>query len=337
MVWRKENPLSEVNPMETKSKAILEKAVLFEASDLHLIPHDTEYQLVFRKQQQMFDAGVLPLAFGDRLITYLKYLSSLDITNKRNPQSGAFQLLLLSEVYHFRVSTLLSISKRESLVVRIAKPNLVVPLEEISLFQEHASLLKEISSAKQGLVLVIGPTGSGKSTTMYAMTKYCSHELSRHVISLEDPVEINQSYLLQVQVNERAGLSYATGLKAILRHSPDVILIGEIRDAETAKIAVEAALTGHLVISTIHAKDASGALFRLLDLGITAEEIGQICRAFISQRLLLRKGKEQLGAIYEIAETDTIATMIAAIHQGVRPVIPTHLSLAFQIERAVRG
>lgn len=329
--------LSEISPMETRCKAILEKAVLFEASDLHLIPSDTEYQLVFRKQQQMFDAGVVPLAFGDRLITYLKYLSSLDITNKRNPQSGAFQSLLLSELYHFRVSTLLSISKRESLVVRIAKPNLVVPLEEISLFPEQADHLKTISSERQGLVLVIGPTGSGKSTTMYAMTKHCSHDLSRHVISLEDPVEINQNYLLQVQVNERSGMTYATGLKAILRHSPDVILIGEIRDAETAKIAVEAALTGHLVISTIHAKDASGALFRLLDLGITLEEIGQVCRALISQRLLLRKGNQQLGAIFEIAETETISTMLASIQQGVRPEVPKHLSLAFQIERAVRG
>lgn len=327
-----------LNPVESKGKTILEKAILFEASDLHFIPHENEYQLLFRKHQQMFDAGVLPLAFGDRLVTYFKFLSSLDITNKRNPQSGAFHMPILSEIYHFRASTLLSVSKRESLVLRIAKPNLLVPIEEISLLQDQAEQLQEITASKQGLVLLIGPTGSGKSTTMYAMTKYCSDILARHVISLEDPVEISQDYLLQVQVNEQAGLSYATGLRAILRHSPDVILIGEIRDAETAKIAVEAALTGHLVISTIHAKDAIGAVYRLLDLGVSEDEINQVSRAFITQRLLARKSAEQkLGAVYEIVEGSTINELISFIQKGVTPLLPSSLTLARQIERAVRG
>lgn len=330
--------MNELNPMEMKSRALLEKAILFEASDLHFIPHEKEYQLLFRRHQQMFDAGVLPLAFGDRLITYFKFLSSLDITNKRNPQSGAFHMLILSENYNFRVSTLTSVSRRESLVLRIAKPNLIVPIQEISLLQDQAKHLQEISASRQGLVLLIGPTGSGKSTTMYAMTKYCADELSRHVISLEDPVEISQDYLLQVQVNERAGLSYSTGLKAILRHSPDVILIGEIRDKETAKIAVEAALTGHLVISTIHAKDAIGAIYRLLDLGVSSDEISQVSRAYISQRLLLRREREhRLGAIYEIIESDEINSLVATIQKGERPRLPAEVTLAAQIEKAVRG
>ena len=122
-------------------------------------------------------------------------------------------------------------------------------------------------------VFFSGATGSGKTTSLYSLIHHCTTLLHRHVISLEDPVENNQVNLLQIQVNERAGVTYATGLKAILRHSPDVIMIGEIRDKETAHIAIEAALTGHLVLSTIHAKDAVSCLYRLLDLGITLEDL----------------------------------------------------------------
>lgn len=333
----KELALSELNPIEKKSKELLEKAILFEASDLHFIPIEKSYQLLFRRNQQMFDAGKIPHAFGDRIVTYFKFLSSLDITNKRNPQSGAFEMPFESLFYNFRVSTLSSVSKRESMVIRIAKPNVSVPIDEISLSASQAVQLREIVASRQGLVLLIGPTGSGKSTTMYALTKYCSNELARHVISLEDPVEVSQDYLLQVQVNEGAGLTYSAGLRAILRHSPDVILIGEIRDKETAKIAVEAALTGHLVISTIHAKDAIGAIYRLLDLDVTLEEINQVSRAYISQRLLLRKQvKHALGAVYEILETDDIQSLVVSIQNGQRPTIPHDLSLAYQIEHAVR-
>lgn len=338
MYWREELTLNPSNPIEQRSRELLEKAIVFEASDVHLVPHDKEYQVFFRRQQQMFDAGSIPHAFGDRMITYFKYLSSLDITNKRNPQSGAFHLPIQTETYHFRVSTLISVSKRESVVLRIAKPNLVVPLDDISLRVDQAAKLRELAASRQGLLLLVGPTGSGKSTTMYALTKYCSQELSRHVISLEDPVEINQDCLLQVQVNEVAGLSYATGLRAILRHSPDVILIGEIRDQETAKIAVEAALTGHLVISTIHAKDTIGAIYRLLDLGVSADEIAQVSKAYISQRLLVRKGEApSLGAIYEIVESETISGLLRDLASGNKLNLPITMTLAYQIERAVRG
>lgn len=339
MYWREgAESVTEINPIEQKGRELLEKAILFEASDLHFIPLEKDYQILFRRHQQMYDAGYLPHAYGDRIVTYFKFLSSLDITNKRNPQSGAFHMPILSTTYHFRVSTLTSVSRRESLVLRIAKPNLVVPIDEISLQAGQASKLCEIVSARQGLVLLIGPTGSGKSTTMYALTKYCSTELARHVILLEDPVEISQDYLLQVQVNEGAGLTYSTGLRAILRHSPDVILIGEIRDKETAKIAIEAALTGHLVISTIHAKDSVGAIYRLLDLGISIEEIEQVSRAYISQRLLIRSGpSHSLGAVYEIVEAEEIRALVEAIHSGKRPELPRDLTLAYQIEKAVRG
>ena len=174
---------------------------------------------------------------------------------------------------------------------------------------------------RQGLVLLTGPTGCGKTTTMYSLTAHCVNHLERHVITLEDPVENNHSHLLQIQVNEQAGMTYSTGLKAILRHSPDVIMIGEIRDSETAKIAVQAALTGHLVFSTVHSKDPVGCIYRMMDFGISAEELRQTIVCISAQRLI-RTASGKLGAVFEIMQGDKLDHMMDAIIQGERVEIP---------------
>ena len=141
--------------------------------------------------------------------------------------------------------------------------------------------------------MLTGPTGCGKTTTIYSLTAHCVNQLERHVITLEDPVENNHSHLLQIQVNEQSGMTYSAGLKAILRHSPDVIMIGEIRDSETAKIAVQAALTGHLVLTSVHSKDPAGCFYRMMDFGISAEELRQTMVCISAQRLIRRYfGKE---------------------------------------------
>jgi competence protein ComGA len=173
---------------------------------------------------------------------------------------------------------------------------------------------------------------------MYSLTKYCSENLNRHVISLEDPVENSQSHLLQIQVNERSGVTYASGLKAILRHSPDVIMIGEIRDEDTAKAAIQAGLTGHLVVSTIHAKDAVGSLYRMMDLGISLDELKQTVIGIVTQRLVTVSLSKQpeLSAIFEIISGDFLSEALYSLMTGRDFQIPYSLTLSYQIERGVR-
>ena len=164
------------------------------------------------------------------------------------------------------------------------------------------------------------------------MTAHCVNELERHVITLEDPVENNHSHLLQIQVNERSGMTYAAGLKAILRHSPDVIMIGEIRDAETAKTAVAAALTGHLVLTTIHSKDPEGCFYRLMDFGITPEELRQTIVCICAQRLI-RKECGDLSAVFEIVQGDLLDSLADGIVNGKRIQMPKEMKIETVMQR----
>lgn len=234
--------------IEQKSIQLLKRAIEFGASDLHLMPTTDLYGIYFRKYGQLISVGQLPQDIGDRMISYLKFLSSLDISEKRKPQSGSFEQTINEQLFSFRVSTLPSVYSKESLVIRLMLQNRTLPISELSLFIDSANQLVNLVERPQGILLMTGPTGCGKSTTLYSLIHHLASNHQKHIISLEDPVENNQSDLLQIQVNERAGVTYAVGLKAILRHSPDVIMIGEIRDRETAQIAIEAVLTGHLVM-----------------------------------------------------------------------------------------
>ncbi|MCM3389935.1 Flp pilus assembly complex ATPase component TadA [Ureibacillus chungkukjangi] len=315
--------------VESKSIQLLLKALHFGASDIHIVPAQDSYSIHFRKYGKLFPTSNLPNELGDRIISYLKFLSSLDISEKRKPQSGSFQKEISSQLYAFRVSTLPSIFKRESLVIRILVQNSRLPISSICLNPSSANKLVQLVSSRQGLLLFCGATGSGKTTSLYSLINYTSESLARHVISLEDPVESNQSNLLQIQVNERAGVTYAAGLKAILRHSPDVIMIGEIRDRETAKIAIEASLTGHLVLSTIHAKDTVNCIYRLLDLNISIEEIRQAVIGIVAQ-CLVQVEPEERKAIYEILSDLNLIDAIAATMRGEQYELPHSEKLTSQ-------
>ncbi|QOV12672.1 competence type IV pilus ATPase ComGA [Viridibacillus arvi] len=324
--------------VEQKSEHLLLKAIHFGASDLHLMPSENDYLLYFRKYGQLVSAGQLPLELGDRMISYFKFLSSLDISDKRRPQSGSFQQVLNEQPIAFRVSTLPSIFMKESLVIRIMLQDHAIPISSLCLFAESAKHLLQLVKKRQGILFFTGPTGCGKSTSLYSLIHYCSNELKKHVISLEDPVENSQSNLLQIQVNERAGVTYAAGLKAILRHSPDIIMIGEIRDQETAKIAIEAALTGHLVLTTIHSMDTIGCLFRLLDLGVSLEELRQTVIGVVAQRLVKKansQDEDRLSAIYEILAERNLAEAIENVKSDEKFILPLELSLEGQMKKGV--
>ncbi|MFL0505575.1 competence type IV pilus ATPase ComGA [Ureibacillus sp. 179-F W5.1 NHS] len=316
--------------VENKSMQLLLKALHFGASDIHIVPQNHQYSIHFRKYGKLFPTTNIPFELGDRIISYFKFLSSLDISEKRKPQSGSFQKEFSNQLYAFRVSTLPSVFKRESVVIRLMLQNSSLPLTSLSLNQKSAEKLVQLISNQQGLLLFCGPTGSGKTTTLYSLVNYTSETLARHVISLEDPVENSQSNLLQIQVNERAGVTYAAGLKAILRHSPDVIMIGEIRDQETAKIAIEASLTGHLVLSTIHAKDTVNCIYRLLDLNISIEEIRQALIGIVAQ-CLVEIGTEERKALYEILSDCHLVEAIAAVMRGDKYQLPKHEKLSHQL------
>ena len=320
---------TETNPIEKTCLQLLQKAIDSEATDIHFVPTVEGYDVTIRKHAYFSKIGQYPHTLGGRLISFFKFLSSLDISEHRRPQSGSFHRSFSDCNFSFRVSTIPSIQLRESVAIRIQKHDKIVPLNQLCIKSEWTQQLAEAAAYKQGLFLVTGPTGSGKTTTLYSLTSHCVTELKRHVISLEDPVENNHSHLLQIQVNERSGITYSAGLKAILRHSPDVIMIGEIRDAETAKIAVEAALTGHLVLSTIHAKDPIGCLYRLLDLGIHVEELRQTIVAISAQRLVTQESGETT-AIFEILQEADLQLAAEAIVNGKRFVTPDDKKIEVQ-------
>ncbi|GLC88647.1 competence type IV pilus ATPase ComGA [Lysinibacillus piscis] len=319
--------------IEQKCEQLLLKAYHFGASDLLMIPEHGQYRLYFRKYDKLLNAGELPTDLAERMISFYKFLATLDISERRKPQSGSFQKSLEQEQYAFRVSTLPSVFFKESLIIRLLLQNHTFPLTSLCYFHDAPAKLTELVQQRQGLLLFSGATGSGKSTSLYALLHYCSTELARHVISLEDPVENNQAHLLQIQVNERAGVTYATGLKAILRHSPDVIMIGEIRDKETARIAVEAALTGHLVLSSIHAKDSVRCLYRLLDLGVSIEELNQTVIGIVAQVLFqLPIVQEERRALFEILSDEHLELAMRAIRQKISYELPYEITLAGQKE-----
>lgn len=305
------------NLVETKCFRLLEEAIAYDAMDIHLIPEIDYYRVCYKKDTKLVHARKLLPQLAYRMISYFKFLSFLDISDRRTPQSGSFHKNVKQHAYSFRVSTIPSIQRRESVVIRIQRHDRIVPLPQLCLEDRWRLQLQNAIAMPQGLLLVTGPTGCGKTSTLYSLTAHAVFELGRHVISLEDPVENEHSHLLQVQVNEQSGMTYVAGLKAILRHSPDVIMIGEIRDAETAKVAVQASLTGHLVLSTIHSKDPVGCLYRMLDFGISLEELRQSVICISTQRLIRMASGEQ-KAIFEIADDAALETMLDEMAEGRR-------------------
>ncbi|WP_227395158.1 competence type IV pilus ATPase ComGA [Jeotgalibacillus aurantiacus] len=304
---------------------LVNDAVRQEGSDIHLIPKENCLQIQLRVQGDLVQHKTISADAGERLISHFKFKASLDIGEKRKPQSGACDVMIDDESLPLRISTLPSATGRESMVIRLLPQSFAIPIEKLSMFSHSAKKLQELASYPQGLLLFTGPTGSGKSTTLYSLLHFCSTVLKRNVITLEDPVERKEDHVLQVQINERAGVTYSSGLKAILRHDPDIIIVGEIRDMETADIAVKAALSGHLVLSTLHAKNAAGAIRRMIDLGISKEVLLQALIGVTGQRLVKINTVShsiKRTSIYEIVTSPAIESLIDQI-----PVRHNYVSL----------
>jgi type II secretory ATPase GspE/PulE/Tfp pilus assembly ATPase PilB-like protein len=267
---------------------MLADAVTSRASDIHVEPAEGGIVIRYRIDGVLRQVMKIPRTAGIPLISRVKIMSGLDIADRLRPQDGRSRISVNGEPIDLRVSTLPA-SLGEKVVIRIlSTKGSILTLDGLGLFEDEAELIRSLLRNKEGILLVTGPTGSGKTTTLYSAISLIKGE-GVNIVTVEDPVEYRLgANIVQVQVHDKAGLTFASALRSILRQDPDVVLIGEVRDQETAQIAVQASLTGHLVLSTLHTNDAANAVTRLLDMGMEAYKIGSALRGVIAQRLMRR-------------------------------------------------
>jgi type II secretion system protein E len=266
---------------------VLKDAIELRASDIHLEPFEDEFRIRYRIDGELQEVSVPAQLkrFQPAIVSRVKILSHLNIAEKRLPQDGRIKIRLGDSEVDIRVSVI-PMLHGEAVVMRLLRQNSTLRgLGQIGMGQREYEHFKHVLSLPHGIVLVTGPTGSGKTSTLYTALNEINDAV-RKIITVEDPVEYQLKGVNQIQVNEKSGLTFARGLRSILRHDPDVILIGEIRDAETAQIAVQASLTGHLVFSTLHTNDAPGALTRLVDMGVEPYLVASSLEAVLAQRLV---------------------------------------------------
>ncbi|RPH45257.1 MAG: pilus assembly protein PilB [Planctomycetota bacterium] len=264
---------------------ILGTAIAAQASDIHFEPFETDFKVRYRVDGVLYEMESQPLHLANPLVSRIKVLSNLDISETRLPQDGRILLAVKGRPVDLRVSTLPTIYG-ESVVMRVLDRSVVkLDLDNIGLRAEEMKLLKNLINLPHGIIIVTGPTGSGKTTTLYSCLN-SANDIRWKIITTEDPVEYDLDGIIQCQVNEDIKVTYSSLLRSILRQDPDTILVGEVRDLETAQIAVEAALTGHLVFSTLHTNDAPSAITRLLDLGVEPFLICASMEAIVAQRLV---------------------------------------------------
>lgn len=275
------------SPVVMLVTALVEQAVRRRASDIHIEPMGDRVRVRFRVDGVLAQAAAYDPRLLSAIVARVKIISGMDISEKRRPQDGRFSVMVDRVEYDVRVSTLPTVYG-EKCVLRLAmKRALHRGKRSLGFFDDDLQKFERVLHRPNGLVLVTGPTGSGKSTTLYTAL----HELNRdavNIVTVEDPVEADLEGVNQVQVNPKAELTFASALRSILRQDPDVIMIGEIRDSETASIAVQASITGHLVVSTLHTNDAASSVTRLLDMGVESYLIADATVGIIAQRLVRR-------------------------------------------------
>ena len=282
-----EEDVAEDSPIAQTINLIISYGIKSRASDVHIEPREDLVMIRYRVDGVLLEANKLPLTVLSALVSRIKILANLKIDEHRAPQDGRFKIAINDHIYALRVSTL-PIIDGEKIVLRIldesSKAN---TLEELGLWGESLKRIQKAIAQPHGLILITGPTGSGKSTTLFSiLTKLNSPSVN--ISTVEDPIEYRIVGVNQTQVNPVAGMTFASGLRSLLRQDPNIIMVGEIRDGETADLAVQAALTGHLVFSTLHTNDAATSLPRLLDMGVEPFLIASTVRVVVGQRLVRR-------------------------------------------------
>lgn len=283
---------------------IIYRALKQKATDIHLVLKD-ELKIRFRVFGELKKYDVLGLEEGGKLMNYIKYKSFINTNYKLLPQTGDFKICIEGKEYNLRVSYLPS-TEFESIVIRILNNHDILSIDQLTYQDGIRTFLHWLTKQSSGLFLISGTTGSGKSTTLYTILKEIIKQKSKNVITIEDPVEQHLEDCLQIELNDKLGITYHQTLKQILRHDPDVIMIGEIRDEETAKIAMTCALTGHLVLSTIHASNAPLSLKRLMNLGIDKVDIEDVVIGTMTQKMKYDQVQKQVIVLSELLQKDQI-------------------------------
>ena len=278
---------NEEAPIIKMINALLIEALRKGASDIHIDSFEEYLEIRFRIDGVLQKILELDLKYAPLIVSRIKIMSKLDITEKRIPQDGHISLQIGNKTVDTRVSTIPS-NNSERVVLRLLdKESGLVSLNEIGLSLNHLTEIKNTINQPYGMILVVGPTGAGKTTTLYSMLKELN-DGSKNIVTVENPIEYNIENISQIEINEKVGMTFAKSLRAILRQDPDVIMLGEIRDSETAQTAIQASQTGHLVISTMHANNTAAAITRLKDLGVAPYLISSSLLAVVSQRLVRR-------------------------------------------------
>jgi len=273
------------DPVTKLVSSIIRGAIDARASDVHIEPQDSELRVRYRVDGILHSAITVPTSTQNEVVSHIKILSGMDISEKRLPQDGHMALRHSNKEYDLRISSMPSVAG-EKIVIRILdKSANKWDLDTVVTSAQDNAKFREMVTNPYGMILITGPTGCGKTTTLYSLLQLLSTPAA-NIVTVEDPVEYRVNGITQVQVKPVAGLTFASALRSILRQDPDIILIGEIRDGETAEIAVSAALTGHLVLSTLHTNDATGAISRLINLGVPPFLAGSALLGAVAQRLV---------------------------------------------------
>lgn len=285
--------------MEKRLLAILRLAIKYNASDIHFCKKNEDIEIFMRIDN--IPRKIKPNIGDDKLIRYLQYRSNLDIGNLTKPQTGQFEVDIDDNVLSLRFAVINSFSGTNA-VLRILNSNLKVNADNLSNLNYQNDFFKKLLTYDNGLILFSGPTGSGKTTTLYSLLNSVSNSM---IYTIEDPIEVYSNKYVQLQINETLGFDYEAGIKQILRHDPDIIMIGEIRDDKAAKMALRAANTGHLVLSTIHASNASSCISRMVDLGANENYLYEMLLCLVNQKMIINK-ENRKQVVYEIMDKKEI-------------------------------
>jgi len=310
-----EQDIAEDSPIAQTVNLLLEYAIRSHASDVHIEPREEFVQIRYRVDGILKEVNRLPRNVLGALVSRIKILANLKIDERRVPQDGRFKIKVAGKQYALRVSSL-PIADGEKIVMRILdESNEAVSLESLGYWGKALKDLQHEMIEPNGIVLITGPTGSGKSTSLFSMLSILNHP-EVNISTIEDPVEYKIPGVNQTQTNQKAGMTFSTGLRALLRQDPNIIMIGEIRDGETANLAIQAALTGHMVFSTLHTNNAATSLPRLLDMQIEPFLISSTIRAVVGQRLVRRLHKASRKSYTPTTEEQAEIIKLFGLHEG---------------------
>ncbi|MFZ4506292.1 MAG: GspE/PulE family protein [Fimbriimonas sp.] len=294
--------MAEQAPIIKLANALIQQAILDRASDIHVEPQQRAVRVRYRVDGVLIEAMTIPRNLMAPLISRLKIMADMNIAERRVPQDGRIEVKSGAKEFDLRVSSIPT-PWGEKIVMRLLdKTSVMIGLGKLGFLEENQLIIEEIVSQPNGMFLCTGPTGSGKTTTQYSVLNRLN-TVGVNIITVEDPIEYQLQGIAQVQVNRKAGLTFATGLRAFLRQDPDIIMVGEMRDLETAEIAIEASLTGHLVLSTLHTNDAPSTAIRMIDMGVEPYLIAATVIGVLAQRLA-RKIDQDHRESYEVPAID---------------------------------